>query len=203
MDIAERVNGGDVAAGAIAAGAFEFCRHPRRALRVALFQLQQDIGGVRVIADREHFERVAFRMAAARALKNAIHDGARLLRRQVHLLHLAPAPRVSQMIDAEALHVVFQADIEDSVKVGLIKRVDRKAQADLDTPRAAAVNRSQRALERALQPPQFIVPRPDAVHADARVLKSERSQAVGHRLVNQQAVGGERAGEAQRLRVGN
>src|SRR5581483_2736502 len=109
VDIAERVYGRDVAAGTVAARSFEPPPHGFGPFRGGLLQMQQHIGGVRMVVHRQHLQRLPRLVTGPRPREDAIHDGAGRLRGQVHLLHPAAAPRIGQVIDAEALDIVFEA----------------------------------------------------------------------------------------------
>src|SRR5690606_26051019 len=105
----------------------------------------------------------------ARALTDTLDDLARLLGGQIHFLHLAAAPGIGEMINAQTLHVMFEAEIENGVQCVAVERVECEAHSSFHIARAAAVYGRQSTLEGALQAAQLVVAAANAVHADADV----------------------------------
>src|SRR5689334_11466994 len=99
------------------------------------------------------------------------------------------------MVNAQPLDVVLQAEVEDVVQLGHIKRVYGEPNSNADSILAAPPNGSHRAVEGTLQAAKFVVPHPRAVNTDSRILETHRRQPIRHEVIDQQAVGGERAGK--------
>ena len=111
------------------------------------------------------------------------------------------AAGIVQVREIELVDLLIAHQLQQRGQVVRVQRRHREAQADLDAACAQQPHRRKAAVERAVQAPELVVRRGQAIEADADVVEARGGHAVGHRAVDQRAVGGQADIETLRLRA--
>ena len=99
------------------------------------------------------------------------------------------APRVIEMRKIKLLHPLLTHQGQQRREVMRVQCSHGVAQAHFDLSRMQMPHRGQTALERALESAKLVVRFTQTIQADADVIKINRRDAIGHRRINQRAIG--------------
>ena len=163
--------------------------------------LQIHIDPVTVIVHRQDFLLEAACLKVLRPRDNRIHRPPRLLGRHILIHHLPAAPRVDEVIEADAVDPLFLDEVKDLIELHDVVVIDRKAQPHALTDGDAVLNALHRPLVRTVHAAEHIVHIRQTVERDADIAHAEILDALCHIARDERPIRRERRTHAALCRV--
>ena len=159
--------------------------------RVFIFQFEVQVDTVYVAAHGKDFLLPAAPEKVLRPLADQVHHRPGLGVGDVVLLQAVASPRISQMVETDAVDAFILHQLEDGRYLLVVKAGYGQPQGDAQTQGDAVSDSPQGAFEGALSTSKAVVVLFDSIQAYSHLGKTDILQLPGFSVGNQGAVGGQ------------
>jgi hypothetical protein len=172
MNLAVRVNTGELATGRTPAVAHQQIAHFVRALGLMLANVLFDQDAVRVIVRSQNLRCDTAFVPIKRSIDQALNHPATLVFSEILIHQFPSSPRVNEMVQTEPGHPFPLDEIEDTVEIGEIVLGNREPYTDLEPDFNAVAQTVDRLPERFTIPPEPVMPFRQTIKTDPNVLEA-------------------------------